>query len=197
MIGSNDEPAKTNRLDSSNGKFSVTSHEVTILIPAQKLKNKVVRLLSRVTAFLTYAPPSPTLSLLTVVQAEVLRQEQDGHDTEPNFFQGIHQVRMTAYLIPFLHCSLQHSQNSRPRPQQRHGRLKRLSLAMTRIPHSPHSPVPSTIPPPVATTTTIRTHLRHLFTRPPHHVMPLVVDVAFAKGKEVRSPDFYNRVLDV
>jgi len=44
---------------------------------------------------------SPTLSLLTVVQAEVLRQEQDGHDTEPNFFQGIHQVRMTTYLIPF------------------------------------------------------------------------------------------------
>jgi hypothetical protein len=100
-MGTNDESAKTNRLDSSNGKFSVTSHKVTILIPAQKLKNKVVRLLSRVTAFLTYAPPSPTLSLLTVVQAEVLRQEQDGHDTEPNFFQGIHQVRMTAYLIPF------------------------------------------------------------------------------------------------
>ncbi|KAG2121698.1 hypothetical protein BD769DRAFT_991283 [Suillus cothurnatus] len=130
-----------------------------------KLKNKVVRLLSRITAFLTYAPPSPTLSLLTVVQAEVLRQEQDGHDTEPNFFQGIHQ----------------HSQISQPRPQQRHGRLKRLGLAMTRI---PHSPVPSDISPPVAATTTFRTHLRDLFTRPPHHAMPLVVDVSFAKGKE-------------
>jgi hypothetical protein len=133
MIGSNDESAKTNRLDSSN-EFKEQSSALA------EQDNRIL-------------------------DAEVLRQEQDGHDTEPNFFQGIHQ----------------HSQISQPRPQQRHGRLRRLRLTMTRI---PHSPVPSDISPPVATTTTFRTHLRHLFTRPPHHAMPLVVDVPFAKGKE-------------
>jgi len=35
------------------------------------------------------------------MQAEIPGQEQDGYDTEPNFFYGMHQVRVTAYLIPF------------------------------------------------------------------------------------------------
>jgi hypothetical protein len=42
---------------------------------------------------------------------------------------------------------------------------------------------------PVTTTNTFKTHLRHIFARPPHHATPLVVDVSFAKGKEVRPVD--------
>jgi hypothetical protein len=113
-----------------------------------------------------------------ILGAEIPGQEHDGYDTEPNFFHGMHQ----------------HSQISQPRPQQRHGRLKRLRLAMTRIPHSAPSPAPTpasptipsppTTPAPVTAARTFRTQLRHLFTRPPHHATPLVVDVPFAKAKE-------------
>jgi hypothetical protein len=53
------------------------------------------------TVFLVYALPSSSLSLLTLTQAEIPGQEQDGYDTEPNFFHGMHQVRAIAYLIPF------------------------------------------------------------------------------------------------
>ncbi|KAG1863564.1 hypothetical protein DFJ58DRAFT_839088 [Suillus subalutaceus] len=104
------------------------------------------------------------------MQAEIPGQEQDGYDTEPNFFHGMHQ----------------HSQASKPRPQQRHGRLKRLKLAMTRSPHPPPPPVaaPPTTPPPVAADTTFRTHLRHLFARSSHHATSPVVDVPFTKAKE-------------
>jgi len=76
---------------------------------------------------------------------------------------------------------------------------------MTRIPHpapppaptpaSPTTPSPPTTPPPVTAATTFGTQLRHLFTRPPHHATPLVVDVPFAKAKEVRSVVFYHRVF--
>jgi hypothetical protein len=98
----------------------------------------------------------------------------------------------------------QRSQISRPRPQQRPGRLKRLKLAMTRTRRSapPPAPVPAPAPtsapptttpptsapptttPPASAPTTFRTHLRHLYTRPSHHATPPVVDVPFAKGKE-------------
>ncbi|KAG1876506.1 hypothetical protein DFJ58DRAFT_178492 [Suillus subalutaceus] len=100
-----------------------------------------------------------------ILGAEIPGQEQDGYDTEPNFFHGMRQ----------------HSQISRPRPEQRHGRLKRLRLAMMRTPRSapPSAPVPL---PPVAAATTLRTHLRHLFTRPPHHATPPVANVPFAQG---------------
>jgi hypothetical protein len=103
-----------------------------------------------------------------ILGAEIPGQEQDGYDTEPNFFHGMHQ----------------YSQNSRPRPQQQSGRLKKFKLAMMRTPRSAPPPVPPTTPPPVATTTTLKTQLRHIFTRPPHHAMPPVVDVSFAQGKE-------------
>lgn len=57
---------------------------------------------------------------------------------------------------------------------------QRLRLAMMR-PLSVSPPVPSTTPPP---STSFKTHLRYLFTRPPHHATPPVVDVPFAQGKE-------------
>ncbi|KAG2032012.1 hypothetical protein BDR03DRAFT_1015566 [Suillus americanus] len=93
---------------------------------------------------------------------------QDGYDTGPDFFPGMHQ----------------HSQIFRPQPQRRSGHLKRLRLAMTRTPHSasPPAPAPPTTPPPVAAATTLRTHLRHLFTRPSHHAGPPVVEVPYAQG---------------
>jgi hypothetical protein len=62
---------------------------------------------------------------------------------------------------------------------------------LTRYPRPAPPPVPPTAPPPVTTTTTFKTHLRHIFTRPPHHATPPVVDVPFAKGnKEVRPVEF-------
>jgi hypothetical protein len=44
--------------------------------------------------------PSSTVLLLIVIQAEIPGQEQDGYDAEPNFFQGMHQVRAPAYRFP-------------------------------------------------------------------------------------------------
>jgi len=35
-----------------------------------------------------------------VIQAEIPGQEQDGYDPEPDFFQGMHQVRTPAYRFP-------------------------------------------------------------------------------------------------
>ncbi|KIK35888.1 hypothetical protein CY34DRAFT_553156 [Suillus luteus UH-Slu-Lm8-n1] len=103
-----------------------------------------------------------------ILAAEIPGQDQGGYDAEPGFFHGMHQ----------------HSQHSRPRPQQRHRRLKRLGLALTRTPHSAHPPVPTTTPSPITTTNTFKTYLRHTFARPPHHATPPVVDVPFAQGKE-------------
>jgi hypothetical protein len=54
------------------------------------------------TVFLAYVLPSSTLSLLTVMQAEIPGQDQDGYDAEPNFFHGMHQVRATANYSYFL-----------------------------------------------------------------------------------------------
>ncbi|KAG1809372.1 uncharacterized protein BJ212DRAFT_605508 [Suillus subaureus] len=118
------------------------------------------------TVFLAYALSSSSLSLLTCIQAEVHGQDQDGYDTEPNFFQGMQE----------------NSHTSRLRPQQRPGRFKRVRLLLTRNPH--RAPAPPITTPPVAVTTTLRTHLRHLFTRPLHHGTLPVVEVPFAKGKE-------------
>ncbi|KAG1896237.1 WD40-repeat-containing domain protein [Suillus fuscotomentosus] len=125
-----------------------------------------------------------------ILGAEIPGQEQDGYDAEPSFFYEMHQI-------------------SRPRLQQRPERLKRLRLAMTRRPQEAPtlgpappatSPVATTSPPvattspPVATTsppvaaatttTTFKTHLRHLFTLPLHHATQPVVDVPFAQGRQ-------------
>ncbi|KAG2340113.1 hypothetical protein BDR05DRAFT_1002859 [Suillus weaverae] len=62
-------------------------------------------------------------------------QDQEGYNTEPNFFHGMHQ-------------------HSQPRPQQHSWHLKRLRLAMTRTPHSAPPPVP-----PVTDPTTFKSHL--------------------------------------
>jgi hypothetical protein len=98
-------------------------------------------------------------------------------------------------LCSLAHNSLQHSQISRPGLQQRPGRLKRLGLAMTRRPQE--APAPPTTSPPVAVTTTIKTHLRHLFSRSPHHATPPVVEVPFAQGRQVRSVIFYKCFLGI
>ncbi|KIK40125.1 hypothetical protein CY34DRAFT_807490 [Suillus luteus UH-Slu-Lm8-n1] len=103
-----------------------------------------------------------------ILGAEIPGQDQGGYDAEPSFFHGMHQ----------------HSQHSRPRPQQRRSRLKRLRLALTRTPRPDPPPVPPTAPPPVTTTNTLKTHIRHIFTRAPHHATPPVVDVPFTKAKE-------------
>ncbi|KAG1812576.1 uncharacterized protein BJ212DRAFT_1370649, partial [Suillus subaureus] len=103
-----------------------------------------------------------------IIGAEIPGQEQDGYDAEPNFFRGMHE----------------YSQISRPRPQQRPGRLKRVRLAMTGTPRSAPPPAPPTTSPLVAAATTFKTHLRHLFTWPPHHATPYIADVPFAKAKE-------------
>ncbi|KAG2354019.1 hypothetical protein BDR07DRAFT_1431067 [Suillus spraguei] len=102
-----------------------------------------------------------------ILGAEIPGQEQYGYDTEPDFFHGMHQ----------------HSQVSRPRPQQRPGRLKRLRFPMARAARAAPPPAPTT-PPPVAAATTFKAQIRHLFTRSPHRATLPVIDVPFAKGKE-------------
>ncbi|KAG2113800.1 uncharacterized protein F5147DRAFT_34215 [Suillus discolor] len=103
-----------------------------------------------------------------ILGAEIPGQEQDGYNAEPNFFHGMHQ----------------HSRNFQLRPQQRHERLKKLRIAMTRVPRSPRPLVRSTTSPPVAATTTFKTYLRRLFTMPLHHATPPVIDVPFAQGRQ-------------
>jgi hypothetical protein len=61
---------------------------------------------------------------------------------------------------------------------------------MTRILRLASPSAPPTTSPPVAIATSFKTQLRHIFTRPPRHATPPVVDVPFAKGKEVRPVDF-------
>jgi hypothetical protein len=68
----------------------------------QNSRNDVARLLCRMTVFLAYIPPSSNISPLTVIQAEIPGQEQDGYNAEPNFFHGMHQVRATANHSSFL-----------------------------------------------------------------------------------------------
>ncbi|KAG2126788.1 uncharacterized protein EDB93DRAFT_1257432 [Suillus bovinus] len=93
----------------------------------------------------------------SILGAEIPEQGQDGYDIEPNFFHGMH---------------------------QRPGHLKRLELAIARKRQSAPAPIPPTTSPPVALTTTFKTHLQHLFTQLPHHATPPVIDVPFAQGKE-------------
>jgi hypothetical protein len=104
----------------------------------------------------------------SILGAEIPGQDQDGYDAEPDFFQGMQE----------------NSHVSGPQPQQRPGRFKRVRLALTRNPRPAPAPASPTSPPPVGVATTLRTHLRHLFTRPPHHAIPPVVNVPFAKAKE-------------
>ncbi|KAG2033822.1 hypothetical protein BDR03DRAFT_966581, partial [Suillus americanus] len=89
----------------------------------------------------------------------------------------------------------QHSQISRPRPQRRHGRLKRLQLAMTKTPRSapllPSASAPAPAPAPTPITppstiapTTLTARLGNLFAWRSDHTTSPVVDVPFAKGKE-------------
>jgi hypothetical protein len=58
--------------------------------------------LRKMTVFLVYVLPSSNISLLTVMQAEIPGQEQDGYDAEPNFFHGMHPVRATTDFSSFL-----------------------------------------------------------------------------------------------
>jgi hypothetical protein len=60
------------------------------------------------TVFLAYALLSSNISLLTVTQAEIFGQDQGGYDVEPNFFHGMHQVRII-YLPSFLSHTVHHS----------------------------------------------------------------------------------------
>jgi hypothetical protein len=55
---------------------------------------------------------------------------------------------------------------------------------MTRTPRLAPSPAPPTTSPPVAPAATFKTHLQHLFTRPPHHAALPVANVPFAKAEE-------------
>jgi tetratricopeptide (TPR) repeat protein len=107
-----------------------------------------------------------------ILGAEIPGQDQYqyGYDAEPDFFRGMHG----------------HPQISRPRPQQRPGRFKKLKLAMTKSPRSdpPPAPAPPTTRPSPAAPATFKTQLRHLFTRQSDHATPPVVDVAFAQAKE-------------
>jgi hypothetical protein len=57
---------------------------------------------------LAYVSTSSTISLLTYIQVEIPGQEQEGYDTEPNFFHGMHQMRATADPLSLSHRSLQH-----------------------------------------------------------------------------------------
>ncbi|KAG1784457.1 uncharacterized protein HD556DRAFT_232865 [Suillus plorans] len=104
-----------------------------------------------------------------ILVVEIPGQDHDGYDAEPNFFYEMHQ----------------YSQISRPRLQQRAGRLKRLKFAMTKRLQSVPAPAPAppATSPPVATTT-FKTHIRRLFTLPLHHATPPVVDVPYAQGRQ-------------
>ncbi|KAG2111431.1 hypothetical protein DEU56DRAFT_214588 [Suillus clintonianus] len=107
-----------------------------------------------------------------ILGAEIPGQDQDGYDVEPGFFRSMHG----------------HSQISRPRPQQRPGRFKKLRLTVTRRPLLPIAPAPTSAPPttlsPAAALTTFKAHIRHLFTWRPDHAAPPVVDVPFAWGQK-------------
>ncbi|KAG2112415.1 hypothetical protein DEU56DRAFT_201678 [Suillus clintonianus] len=117
------------------------------------------------TVFLAHVLPFLALSLLTVLQAEIPGQDQDGYNAEPDFFRGMHDRPHT----------------SRLQPQQRVGRFKKLGLAMTRSSHPGPPPAPA---PPTTAPTTLKAHIRHLFTWRPDHAAPPVVDVPFAQGRK-------------
>jgi hypothetical protein len=51
------------------------------------------------TVFLAYALPSSSLSILTVMQAEIPGQDQYGYDVVPNFFRGMPEVSETMQCI--------------------------------------------------------------------------------------------------
>ncbi|KAG1762316.1 hypothetical protein EV702DRAFT_1164927 [Suillus placidus] len=114
--------------------------------------------------------PQPFCYYVTDLQPVIPGQDQDGHDAEPDFFQGIHE----------------HPQIARPRPQQRPGRFKRLRLAVTRSPRSgpPPAPAQPTTLSPAAAPTTFKAQLRHLFIRRSNYAAPPIIDVPFTQAKE-------------
>ncbi|KAG2357774.1 hypothetical protein BDR07DRAFT_1419304 [Suillus spraguei] len=70
-------------------------------------KDVVRHLLSKMIVFLAYILPCSTLSLLTIMQAQIPGQEQHGYDADPKFFHGMHQVRATSFLISYIvHSSI-------------------------------------------------------------------------------------------
>jgi hypothetical protein len=143
-----------------------------------------------------YSLPRPISLLTVIVQAEIPGQDQDGYDTEP-FFRGMQEVSATVQCI-FRFSLIHSSQHSRPQPQQRLGHLIRLRHAVMRIPPTARPPAPTPAPtttsPPAST---FKTLVRHLFTRPPDRAMPPVVEVPFAKGREVCLVKFYHCILGV
>ncbi|KAG2032269.1 hypothetical protein BDR03DRAFT_54793 [Suillus americanus] len=100
----------------------------------------------------------------------------------------MHGVYVTIYSSShsLTHSSLQHPQISRPQPQQRPGRFKKLRLAVTKNPRSgpPPAPAPPTTLPPAVAPATFKSQLRHLLTWRSDHAAPPVVDVAFAQARE-------------
>ncbi|KAG2043683.1 hypothetical protein BDR03DRAFT_1005688 [Suillus americanus] len=130
---------------------------------------------------ITLSPQPPAITQAEDIPR--LSQRPLGADVDPRI-ANLHAM-FTDFDDSLLIRGNVHSQISQPRPSQRPGHLKKLELAMTRTPRSDPPPIPPTTPPPVATTTTtFRTHLRHLYTRPPHHATPPVVEAPFALGKE-------------
>ncbi|KAG0709136.1 hypothetical protein DFH29DRAFT_215757 [Suillus ampliporus] len=110
-------------------------------------------------------------------------QDQDGYNTEPDFFGGMHD----------------RPQTSGPRPQKHLGRLKRLKLAVTRTPRP--APAPAPAPPTTQSSATapptFQARIRHLLTSRPKNATPHIVDVPYAQGREVRSVEVYHCVSDV
>ncbi|KIK37622.1 hypothetical protein CY34DRAFT_15599 [Suillus luteus UH-Slu-Lm8-n1] len=76
----------------------------------------------------------------------------------------------------------------KPQPQQQSGRPKKIRLAMTRTPRPAPSPASPTTPPPVTVATSFKNQLRHIFTRPPQHAMPPVVDVPLRRCNAAGGP---------
>jgi hypothetical protein len=68
-----------------------------------------VRSLRMMTVFSAYAFSYLSLSPLICMQAEIPGQDQNGYDTEPDFFHGMHQVRTMAdrsFLSDIVHYSV-------------------------------------------------------------------------------------------
>jgi hypothetical protein len=194
MMDAIDESAKASCLDWSNGKFSVTLLAAYHTYPhfIQNSRNDVTLWQRIMTAFSVYIPP-----FLNYFGTDLYAGGDPGARTSwlqcrTQFLprNASSACNSRSFFFSLSHHSLQHSQNSRPQPQQHHRRLTKLRLTLTRSPHSAPPPVPPTTLPPITTTNTFKTHLQHIFARPPHHAMPPVVDVPFAKGKEVRPVDF-------
>ncbi|KAG1896599.1 uncharacterized protein F5891DRAFT_589210 [Suillus fuscotomentosus] len=107
-----------------------------------------------------------------ILGAEIPGQDHDGYDADPNFFYGMHE----------------HSQISRPRLQQRPGRLNRLRLAMTRRPRGSSCTCTCTCTTHHLTTSRCHHHHQNSFTTPILPVTPSCnaarCRCSFGKAKE-------------